>query len=179
MNLRRSKLLDAETSEPLAEVDAGLEGLALEDTGKETTGKGVTGTVGVVDLLGLDGVDGELLDTLLALDGNKGRVSALSDNGNSLSLGVLLGKVGKVLDDVLGLLAGQAVGLGVSSGLGLVTDDVVPVGGAGIDNLLEELGDEGGGEGEDKDLVVLSSLLGKLHDGGGADWFILAQLNVS
>jgi hypothetical protein len=26
---------------------------------------------------------------------------------------------------------------------------------------------------------VLSSLLGKLHDGGGADWFILAQLNVS
>ena len=42
MCLRRSQLLNGELGEPLAEVDALLEGLALDDTGGETTGEGVT-----------------------------------------------------------------------------------------------------------------------------------------
>src|SRR6478752_557196 len=129
VNLRRSKLLDAQTSEPLAHVNAGFEGLVLEDTSQETTSKGVTSTVGVVDLLLLDSVNGELLNIVLTLDSNQSRVGTLSDNGNSLSLVVLLGEVGEVLDDILGLLAGKVMGLGVGGSLGLVTNDVVPVGG--------------------------------------------------
>lgn len=59
--------------------------------------------------------------------------------------------------------------LSVGSGLGLVTNDVVPVGGAGINNLLEELGNERGGKGQNEGFVVLSGLLSKLHDGRRAD----------
>lgn len=41
-DLRGTQLLDAEGSEPLAHVDAVLEGLALDDTGAETTAEGIT-----------------------------------------------------------------------------------------------------------------------------------------
>lgn len=143
MNLRRTKLLDAQTCQPLTHVDASLEGLALDDTSDEATGESITSTVGVVDLLRLNGVHRELLDAVLALDSNEGGVGALGDDRDTLALAVLLGQVGEVLDDVLGLLGGKVVGLGVGGGLGLVTNDVVPVRGAGVDNLLEELGDEG------------------------------------
>lgn len=93
-DLRRSKLLNAESSQPLAHVDAGLERSALKETSQETTSKSITGTVGVVDLLLLNGVNRELSDGVLALDSNQGRVSALSDDGDSLSLSVLLRQVG-------------------------------------------------------------------------------------
>ncbi len=162
--------MDAQASEPLAHVNRLLERLALDDTSEETTSKGVTGTVGVGDLRSVNGVDRELLDTLLALDGDEGGLGALGDNGDTLALAVLLGEVGEVLDDVLGLLGGEVVRLSVGGSLGLVADDVVPVGGAGIDGVLEELGDEGSGEGQNKDLVLLGSVLGKLHDGRRADW---------
>lgn len=169
MNLRRSELLDAQTSEPLAHVDAGLKRLALEDTSQETTSEGVTSTVGIVDLLRFNGVDGELLDVVLTLDSNQCRVGALGDDGDSLSLLVLLREVGKMLGNILGLLAGKIVGLSVSGGLGLVANDVVPIRGASIDRILEELGDERSRERENKRLVVLSSLLGELHNGRRAD----------
>src|SRR4051794_39657441 len=65
---RGTVLLDAELGQPLAHVDAGLEALTLGDTGEEPTGEGVTGTVGVGDLGVVDGVDGELLDLVLALN---------------------------------------------------------------------------------------------------------------
>jgi hypothetical protein len=74
-----------------------------------------------------------------------------------------------VLSNILRLLAGEVVGLGVGGSLSLVTNDVIPVGGAGIDDLLEELGNEGSREREDEWLVVLSSLLGELHNGRRAD----------
>lgn len=41
-NSRGSKLLDALASEPLAHVDAVIEGLSRDDTGTETTSEGVT-----------------------------------------------------------------------------------------------------------------------------------------
>lgn len=41
-NSRRSKLLDALAGEPLAHVDAVIEGLAGDDTSTETTGEGIT-----------------------------------------------------------------------------------------------------------------------------------------
>ena len=118
-------------------------------------------------------MNGELSDGVFTLNGDKSRLSALGDDGNSLALGVLLGQVGKGLCDILGLLAGKVVRLGVGSGLGLVSDDVVPVGSAGINGVLEELGNEGGGEGQDKRLVVLSGLLSQLHDGRRADYVVI------
>lgn len=39
---RRSELLDALAGEPLAHVDAVIEGLARDDTSTETTGEGIT-----------------------------------------------------------------------------------------------------------------------------------------
>lgn len=150
-------------------MDGLLEGLALDDTGGEATSESITGTVGVVDLGGVDGVDGELLDLILALDGNDGRLGALRDDGNALALGVLLGEVGKSLGDLLDIGDTETVGLGVGGGLTLVADHVIPVGSRGVKGLLEELADEGGGEGEDEGLVAAGSLLGELHDGRRAD----------
>lgn len=170
----RTKLLNGELSEPLAHVNGLLDGLALDDTGSEATSKGITGTVGIVDFGGINGVDGVLLDLILALDGNDGRLGALGDDGNALALGVLLGEVGKSLGDLLDIGGVEAVGLGVGSGLALVADHIVPVGGRGIKGLLEELADEGGGEGKDEGLVAAGSLLGELHDGGRADGEVVA-----
>lgn len=169
MNVRRTELLDAQSGEPLTKVNASLERLALDNTSDETTGESIASTVAVVDLALFNGVDGELLDALLALDGNESGLSALGDDGNTLALAVLLGEVGKVGDDILGLLGSQVVRLSVRGSLGLVADDVVPVGGAGVNNFLEELRNERSRERKDKDLVVLGSLLSKLHDGRGAD----------
>lgn len=169
VDLRRSKLLDAQASEPLAHINRLIERLALDDTSEETASKGVTSTVGVGDLGGLDGMDMELLDGILALNGDEGGLGTLGDDGDTLALAVLLGEVGEVFDDVLGLLGGEVVRLGVRGSLGLVTDDIVPVGSTGVDGLLEELGNEGSGEGQDKDLVLLGRVLGELHDGRRAD----------
>lgn len=158
----------------MAHVDGLLDRLALDDTGSEAASEGVTGTVGVVDFGGVDGVDGVLLDLILTLDGNDGRLSALGDDGNALALGVLLGKVGKSLCDLLNIGGVEAVRLGVGGGLALVADHVVPVGSGSIKGLLEELADEGGGEREDEGLVAAGSLLSELHDGGRADGEVVA-----
>ncbi|KAJ2970099.1 hypothetical protein NQ176_g8345 [Zarea fungicola] len=66
-----SKLLDAQTSEPLAHINGLFQGLALDNASEETASKGVAGTVAVVDLGLLNGVDRELLDALLALGGDE------------------------------------------------------------------------------------------------------------
>lgn len=171
-NLRRSKFLNAQSGEPLTHVDRSSKVLALHDTGQQTASKGIASAVGIIDLLLGDGVDREFLNGVLALDGNEGRLGALCDNGNSLSLAVLLGQVGEVLANVLGLLGRQVVRFGVGSGLGLIANDVVPVRGGGVDGVLEELGDEGSRERQNKDLVILGSLLRELHNGGRADYII-------
>lgn len=173
-NLRRTQLLDGESGEPLTHVDGSLKRLALDDTSKETTSESIASTVAVVDVVLVDGVDGELLDALLALDGDESGLGALSDNSNALSLAVLLGEVGEVRDNVLRLLGGKVVGLSVGGSLGLVTDDVVPVGSRSINNVLEELRNERGRERQDEGLVVLSSLLSELHDGRRADGEVVA-----
>lgn len=145
-NLRGTKLLNTQLGQPLALVNGLLQGLALDNTSQQTTSKGVTSSVSVVDESRVDGADRELLDLVLALDSDQSRLGALSDNGNTLPLGVLLGKVGQSLDYVPGLLGRKVVGHSIGLGLGLIADDVVPVRGAGVDDLLEELGDEGSRE---------------------------------
>ena len=141
-DLRRTEFLDAQACKPLTHVNGDLDRLALNKTSDETTSEGITCTVGVVDLLVSDGVNGELLDIRLSLDSDKGGKRALGDNGDTLTLAVLLGKVGKVAADVLGLLGGQVVRLSVGGSLGLVANDVVLVRSASINDILEELGDE-------------------------------------
>ena len=169
-DLRRTQLLDAETSQPLAHVDRLIQRTAGDDTGAETAGKGIARAVGVVDLLLGDHVHRVLLDLVLALDGDDGGLGALRDDGHTLALRVLLGKVRQRLGNLLDVLGAQLVGVGVGLRLGLVADHVVPVGGGLVERGLEELADEGGGEGQDERLVPGGGLLGKLLDGRRADW---------
>lgn len=118
----------------------------------------------------------ELLDLVLALDGDDGGAGALGDDGDAGLLGVLLGQVGEGLGDsgdVLGDVS-QVVGVGVGGGLGLVADDVVPVRGGGVEGVLEELGDKRGREVDDEGLVLGGGLLGQGHDGGRADGEVVA-----
>ena len=149
-------LTDGQSGEPLAHVDGALERLALGNTGEEASGEGVTGTSGVGDLGLVDLVDGESLDLILALDGNNGGLSALGDDSNTLALLVLLGKVGEVLGDGGNVGGLEVVRLGVRGSLGLVTDDVVPVGSGLVELLLEELGNEGSVQGESEGLFMVS-----------------------
>jgi hypothetical protein len=149
-------LTDGQSSEPLAHVDGALERLALGNTGEETSGEGVTGTSGVGDLRLVDLVDGERLDVVLALDGNDGGLGALGDDGDTLALLVLLGKVGEVLGDGGNVGGLQVVRLGVGGGLGLVADNVVPVGSGLVELLLEELRNERCVQGESEGLFMVS-----------------------
>ena len=103
-------------------------------------------------------MDGESLDVVLALDGDDGRLGALSDDGNTLALLVLLGKVGEVLSDGGDVGGLEVVGLGVGGGLGLVADNVVPVRGGLVELVLEELANERSVQGETEGLIVVSIL---------------------
>lgn len=156
MGVPGTLLTDGQSGEPLAHVDGALERLALGNTGKEASSEGVTGTSGVGDLGLVDLVDGESLDLILALDGNNGGLSALGDDSNTLALLVLLGKVGEVLGDGGNVGGLEVVRLGVRGSLGLVTDDVVPVGSGLIELLLEELRNERCVQREGKRLFVVS-----------------------
>src|SRR5436190_1350550 len=92
-DLRRTKFLNAQASEPLTQVNAFIKRFAIDDTGAEPAGEGITSAVGITNLLLSDLVDGVLLDGILALDSNDGRLSALGDDGNPLPLRVDLGQI--------------------------------------------------------------------------------------
>jgi hypothetical protein len=67
-------------------------------------------------------------------------------------LGVLLGHGGELLGDLSNVGQTPAVVLRVGQSLGFVADQVVDVGDDFVELVLEELGDERGGEGEDEGL---------------------------
>jgi hypothetical protein len=170
LNLRGAQLLDAQTRQPLSQVDGLIQRLALNQASHEAAGEGVTSTVGVVDLLLADGVDGVLLDLVAALLGHNGRLGALGDDSDTRALAVGLGEVGQVLGNGRDVsLGGKTVGTGVCGGLSLVADDVVPVLGGLVQRVLEELGNEGCGQVNNEGLVVLGGFLAKGEDGIGAD----------
>lgn len=88
-----AEFLETELGEPLAHVDGGFEALALNNTCDEASSEGVTCTIGVVDLVAADGMDGDFLDVdcaaFLCADGNGG-VGALCEDDSACALGVLL-----------------------------------------------------------------------------------------
>ena len=114
-------------------------------------------------------MDLELLYVGFALDGDKGRVRALRDNSDPLTLGVLLGQICQQARDLLDILRGMPLVLRPAERLGLVADDVVPVGCRLRELVLEELRQEGRADAEGKDLVLGRGLLGQGQDGGHAD----------
>lgn len=101
-------------------------------------------------------MDGERADVVLALDSDDGRLGALRDDGHALALRVLLRQIGQVLGDGGDVVGVEVVRVGVGHCLRLVAHDVVPVRGRLVEGVLEELGDEGGVEGEGEDLVATS-----------------------
>jgi hypothetical protein len=172
-DLRRTKFLNAQRREPLSHIHSGIDALALDEAGHKAAGESVASAVGVVNLLCGDGVDGVLLDLILALDGDDGRFGALGDDSHAGPLGVLLWQVGQGLGDGgdVVLDVAQAVRLGVGGRLGLVADDVVPVRRRRVQGVLEELGDERCRQVHDEDLVLGRGLFGQGHDGWWADCF--------
>lgn len=161
-DLRRSQFLDAEACQPLAHVHAVFDRLALDDTSSETSGESVTkvvstkdtakmmnchlpSTVGVGDVLLRNLVDVPLLDLnfTAGLHGSgDGGQSTLGDDGEPGAVGVLLGKLSKLLGDLDNVFGAPAVALGVRTSLGLVAEGVVGVGENGVKLVLEELRDE-------------------------------------
>lgn len=168
-NLRRTQLLNAQTSQPLAHVDSLVKGVTINNASAETASKSITSTVGVVDELLGELVNRVLLDLILTLNGNNGRLGTLSDDSHTLPLGVDLGQVGERLGDLLDIRQTKPMALRVRSRLALITNDIIPIRRRGIERLLEELADERGGQAQDERLVLLGRLLSQLLDRGGAD----------
>lgn len=114
---------------------------------------------------------GVLLHIIGALDGDDRRESALRDDGHARLLGVGLGQVGQGLGDGgdVGLGDRQGVRLRVRRGLALVADHVVPVRRAGVERVLEELGDEGRRDVDYEGLVVGGGFFAEGLDRWGAD----------
>lgn len=118
-------------------------------------------TVGVVNGFLGDLADLELLHldgTGSRADGDNGRESALGDNGNTGTLGVLLGELSELLSDLGDILGAPLVALGVGNSLSLVTEGVVGVGQDAIQLVLEELGNERSRDGEHEGLMRIEGL---------------------
>lgn len=95
---------------PMTSSHGFVEALALSQDSQEPTCKGVTGSVGVNNLAGInlvDVVDSDLdISVLLCLSDNGG-VRSLCDNHDSLLLGVLLWQSCQVLCNLLYVLCLQ------------------------------------------------------------------------
>lgn len=126
-HVRWSQLAQAERSQPRAHVDTCLDALSLDHTSEEATCKGITSTIGVVDLALVNRVHRESLDVVLALHGDNGRIGSLGDDCHTLALLVFLWQVGKVLSDCWDIVGVEVMRVGVRNGLGLVSNNVIPV----------------------------------------------------
>lgn len=148
----------------LVDSNANVDILVLDQLGNESTTEGISSTVAVDNIRLGNGDDGELLDRAVAL-GNDGVVDTLGEDNQTLALSIHLGQVGNVFGSRLDILwIGQAVSGGKGLGLTLVTKDNVNVWKNFIQDLCEELGNEGSREVHGEDLVVFGSVLGNLKD---------------
>lgn len=141
----------------MTKINALFQGFTLNDTRNKSTSKSITGTVGVVDFLLGDFVNGILLglNTACGRDSSDGGEGTLCDDHDTWALGVLLLEGGELLGDFCDVGQTPAVALGVGEGFGFVANEVVDVGNDAVELVFEELGDEWGGEGEDERLFSM------------------------
>ncbi|KAH3685596.1 hypothetical protein WICPIJ_003426 [Wickerhamomyces pijperi] len=160
---RRTNFLDGQLSQPLALVDGLLQRVAVDQTSKQTTSKGVTGTVSVFDLIRVQGMDRVFVD-LVGVSGrvvgdSDGWFQTVGDDHGSVLLGIDLWFLGNVLGDFLQIGGLQTVRLSISSSFGFVTNDVVGESNGLVQDVLEELRDERSRQVQGEVLVFVSSVL--------------------
>lgn len=159
-----ANLLDDSVSKVVALGDRGSNVLTLDELGNKSTAEGISSTVTVNNLVLGDGNNGVLRDRAISL-GNNGAVDSLGEDNKTLTLGVDLGELGNVSGNSLDILGvGQVMGNGIGLGLTLVTKDNIHVGHDLIQDLGEELGDEGSRQVHGEGLVLGSSVLSDLKD---------------
>lgn len=134
--------------------------LASNERTEEPTRKGIARAVGVHDLSGSEGVDGEDPGLVGLLRGDDDRVlRAVRDDDRARARGVDLGEErdgARDAREVLGVR--EPVRARPRLGLGLVADDDVGVREDAVKLLAEELGDERGGDVQDEGLVIGSKI---------------------
>ena len=105
-NLRRSQFLDAEACEPLAHIHALLEGLALNNTGAEATGKGVTSitqvSVDIENELFGNSYPAPLVSLMSLEEISRTENSLTATSPSGLATAVTVGKVPCVTTAILG-----------------------------------------------------------------------------
>lgn len=153
-NLRRSQLPQTLRRKPRAHVYASLDAFTLHHAGEETTGKCITSTRGVDDLVLANSVHGERLHLVLTLDSDHSWLRALGNDSNSLSLRVLLWQVGQSLGNGRDVVCVKIVRVSVRDSLSLIANHIVPVLCGLIKRVLEELRDERCRERQDERLEV-------------------------
>src|SRR5690606_9360559 len=141
--LRRSGLTDTPRSEPLANVDSLINGLASDKSTNKTTGKGITSSVGVDNLRSSQDADWVSLDGWFARgSGNdNGWLSSLSNDDDTLALVVDLWKLSNRLGDLSNVLGSEIVGLSVGKSFRLVANEEISIWEDRSQLLLEELWD--------------------------------------
>jgi hypothetical protein len=123
-------------------------------------------TIGVIDLALVNGVDGVLLhvNSTIWLGGcDNCRISALRDDGNSLSLGVLLWNRGQSLCDFGDGLGLQTLCLCPGSSLGLVSNHIIPVWRCCCKLVLEELANEWSRQRQNEDLELSEAAIRMMY----------------
>lgn len=113
-------LTDAHAAKLLTDSDGFLDALACNEGTNDTTGKSVTGSICVDNVLDLGG--GKRLGLGAPGDGQGGWLSTVGDDDSSRS-GELRRGVGNGLCNLREVLGAEAVRLGVGLGLRLVTED--------------------------------------------------------
>lgn len=141
-HVRRSQLTQTQCRKPLAHVDASFELLALDDPSNESTSKGIAGAGGVDNLILVNRMYRVALGVTIALHSNNSRICSLGNDGNSLSLRVLLWQVGQCLGNGWNVVSVQVMRVSICDRFGLISNNVIPVWSSLIERFLEELADE-------------------------------------
>jgi len=161
-------MLNNNTSRVVTSKDALIHRLTLSVSSQETANEGVTSTVGVDDLGGVNKRNGNFTSLTSLRVGPDGGILASGeddDTGTSGSLGELSGLHGDLLE-VLGFVKLLHDGKGFS--FIFVGEDDVDHGEDFVEGVSEELHDEGGGEVHgDLGSVTRGAFVASLQESGG------------
>jgi len=157
---------------------------------EETTDKGVTSAIRVNDFFLRNKSDWVLFDLVfssgLIPGSHYGWLTTLSNNGNSLSIGVRFLEFGKIQSNVFSICGFQFLNLTPEISFVLVCKNVISIFETGLDLFLVELDQEGGGEVVSQWDIVISGVLTNFlkslvvagdEEGSGIDEFGSLQLS--